>query len=161
MAITKNNTRMLEGEISKANLFASNNSSQALSATTWTDVVLANDSLDTANAFANNTFTPPVTGYYCIQGAVSVECSDANDMSYLGVRLTKGGSAIAGTEHFLSETHAQGGSNTNFSSASANTFVIAYLTPSDTIKMQVYANAGVGNLSVSNSASSLGIFQIA
>ena len=141
-----------------AKAYVSNYSAQTLTANQWVDVVLNLEHIDTSTAFASNTFTPPVTAYYCIQGQVNVQCDDANELSTAYARIAKSGNALAGTTQGISETHA---TNSNMTFASISTFGIAYLTSSDPIKLQVNANSGAGNLSVVSTYASLGIFQLA
>lgn len=141
-----------------AKAYVSNYSAQTIAANQWVDVVLNVEHIDTASAFASNTFTPPSTAYYCIQGQVNVQCDDANELSTAYARIAKGGNALAGTTQGISETHA---TNSNMTFASISTFAIASLTSSDPIKLQVNANSGAGNLSVVSTYASLGIFQLA
>lgn len=141
-----------------AKAYVSNYSAQTIAANQWVDVVLNVEHIDTATAFASNTFTPPSTAYYCIQGQVNVQCDDANELSTAYARIAKSGNALAGTTQGISETHA---ANSNMTFASISTFGIAYLTSSDPIKLQVNANSGAGNLSVVSTYASLGIFQLA
>jgi len=141
-----------------AKAYVTNSAPQTLSANTLTDVVLNDEQRDNKSAFANNTFTPPVTGYYCIQGQVEVTCTDPNDLSHVEIQIDKSGSAMDGTIQSISETHA---SNSNMTKASVSTFVIEYLTSSHPIKLRVKANCGAGTLQIAAQRAALGIFQLA
>lgn len=141
-----------------AKAYVTNSAPQTLSANTLTDVVLNDEQRDNKSAFANNTFTPPVTGYYCIQGQVEVTCTDPNDLSHVEIQIDKSGSAMDGTIQSISETHA---SNSNMTKASVSTFVIEYLTSSNPIKLRVKANCGAGTLQIVAQRAALGIFQLA
>ena len=144
-----------------AKLFVTNSLPQTLSANTLTDVVLNDEGRDNTNSFANNTFTPPATGYYCIQGQVEVNCTDPNDLSHVEIQIDKAGSTMDGTIQSNSETHAQGGSNTNMTKASVSTFAIDFLTTNQPIKLKVKANSGAGTLQIIAQRAALGIFQLA
>lgn len=144
-----------------AKVYVTNTAPQTLTANTLTDVVLNDEQRDNKNAFANNTFTPPVTGYYFIQGQAEVECTDPNDLSHAEITIAKSGSPMEGTTQTFSETHASGGANTNMTKASVSTFVIEYLTASDPIKLKVKANSGSGTLRIVAQRAALGIFQLA
>ena len=144
-----------------AKLFVTNSLPQTLSANTLTDVVLNDEGRDNTNSFANNTFTPPATGYYCIQGQVEVNCTDPNDLSHVEIQIDKAGSTMDGTIQSNSETHAQGGSNTNMTKASVSTFAIDFLTTNQPIKLRVKANSGAGTLQIIAQRAALGIFQLA
>ena len=144
-----------------AKLFVTNNAPQTLSANTLTDVVLNDEERDTANAFANNTFTPPANGFYYIHGQVEVNCTDPNDLSHVEIQIDKSASPIDGTIQSNSETHAQGGSNTNMTKASVSTFAIDFLTTNSPIKLRVKANSGAGTLQIIAQRAALGIFQLA
>ena len=144
-----------------AKVYAVNYGTQTLTANTLTDVVLTLEKRDNTNSFANNTFTPPVTAYYCIQGQVQVTCTDPNDLSHVELLIAKNGSAMDGTTQSISEAHASGGANTNMTKASVSTFVIEYLTASDPIKLRVKANSGSGTLRIDSQSAALGIFQLA
>ena len=144
-----------------AKLFVTNSAPQTLSANTLTDVVLNDEERDNTNSFANNTFTPPANGYYCIQGQVRVTCTDPNDLSLVELLLTKSDSPINGTTQGLSETHAQGGSNTNMTTASVSTFAIDFLATNQPIKMRVKANSGAGTLNINAQDAAFGVFQLA
>ncbi|OUU73503.1 MAG: hypothetical protein CBC27_00800 [Opitutia bacterium TMED67] len=141
-----------------AKAYVTNSGAQTLSANTLTDVVLNDEQRDNANAFANNTFTPPVTGYYCIQGQVEVTCTDPNDLSHVEIQIDKSGSPMDGTIQSISETHA---SNSNMTKASVSTFVIEYLATNQPIKLRVKANCGAGTLQIVAQRAALGIFQLA
>jgi len=141
-----------------AKAYVTNSAPQTLAANTLTDVVLNDEQRDNKSAFANNTFTPPVTGYYCIQGQVEVTCTDPNDLSHVEIQIDKSGSAMDGTIQSISETHA---SNSNMTKASVSTFVIEYLTSSNPIKLRVKANCGAGALQIVAQRAALGIFQLA
>mgnify|MGYP003133742785 CR=1 FL=1 len=144
-----------------AKLFVTNSAPQTLAANTLTDVVLNDEERDNTNSFANNAFTPPANGYYCIQGQVRVTCTDPNDLSLVELLLTKSDSPINGTTQGLSETHAQGGSNTNMTTASVSTFAIDFLTTNQPIKMRVKANCGAGTLNINAQDAAFGVFQLA
>lgn len=144
-----------------AKLFVTNSAPQTLSANTLTDVVLNDEERDNTNSFANNTFTPPATGYYCIQGQVEVTCTDPNDLSHVEIQLDKSGSTLDGTIQSISETHASGGSNTNMTKASVSTFAVDFLTTNQPIKLRVKANSGAGTLQIIAQRAALGIFQLA
>ena len=144
-----------------AKLFVTNSAPQTLAANTLTDVVLNDEERDNTNSFANNPFTPPANGYYCIQGQVRVTCTDPNDLSLVELLLTKSDSPINGTTQGLSETHAQGGSNTNMTTASVSTFAIDFLTTNQPIKMRVKANCGAGTLNINAQDAAFGVFQLA
>jgi len=144
-----------------AKLFVTNSLPQTLSANTLTDVVLNDEERDTANAFLNNAFTPPANGFYYIHGQVEVNCTDPNDLSHVEIRIEKSGSPINGTIQSNSETHAQGGSNTNMTKASVSTFAIDFLTTNQPIKLRVKANSGAGTLQIIAQRAALGIFQLA
>ena len=144
-----------------AKLFVTNSLPQTLSANTLTDVVLNDEGRDNTNSFANNAFTPPATGYYCIQGQVEVNCTDPNDLSHVEIQIDKAGSTMDGTIQSNSETHAQGGSNTNMTKASVSTFAIDFLTTNQPIKLKVKANSGAGTLQIIAQRAALGIFQLA
>tara|TARA_Y100000589_G_scaffold11984_1_gene9800 strand:+ start:11931 stop:12902 length:972 start_codon:yes stop_codon:yes gene_type:complete len=148
-----------------AKLFVTNSAPQTLSANTLTDVVLNDEERDNTNSFANNTFTPPANGYYCIQGQVRVTCTDPNDLSLVELLLTKSDSPINGTTQGLSERHGDssggGGSNTNMTTASVSTFAIDFLTTNQPIKMRVKANSGAGTLSINAQDAAFGVFQLA
>ena len=126
-----------------------------------TDVVLNDEGRDTANAFLNNAFTPPANGFYYIHGQVEVNCTDPNDLSHVEIQIDKSASPIDGTIQSNSETHAQGGSNTNMTKASVSTFAIDFLTTNQPIKLRVKANAGSGTLQIIAKRAALGIFQLA
>jgi len=51
---------------------AYNNASQSISDSTWTKVSLQVEEFDTNNNFASNRFTPTVSGYYQINGGLSI-----------------------------------------------------------------------------------------
>ena len=145
-----------------AKLFVTNSAPQTLSANTLTDVVLNDEERDNTNSFANNTFTPPANGYYCIQGQVEVNCTDPNDLSHVEIQIDKAGSPINGTIQTHSETHGlHGGSNSNFTKASVSTFAIDFLTTNQPIKLRVKANSGAGTLQILAQRAALGIFQLA
>lgn len=141
-----------------AKAYVTNSAPQTLSANTLTDVVLNDEQRDNKSAFANNTFTPPVTGYYCIQGQVEVTCTDPNDLSHVEIHIDKAGTPMDGTIQSISETHA---SNSNMTKASVSTFVIEYLASNQPIKLKVKANCGAGDLQIVAQRAALGIFQLA
>ena len=139
-----------------------NANAQSISATTFTDVVLDTETIDTQGNFASNAFTVPDIGRYMIIATVEVNCDDANELSRVTARLTKkpsGGShaAVAGTEQNFFMTHVSNESVTRM----AVTTTFAYTSAvNDEWKVQVFANAGGGSLTVQAEGATFVAFKI-
>ena len=139
-----------------------NASAQSLSANTWTDVALGTEVIDTQSNFASSAFTVPDIGQYMIIATVEVNCDDANELSRVTARLTKkpsGGShaAVSGTEQNFFMTHVSNESVTRM----AVTTTFAYTSAvNDEWKVQVFANAGGGSLTVQAEGATFVAFKI-
>ena len=161
MAITK--IRKLDGIINTAPIVnVHNNAAQDLVVNTWTDVTLDTEVIDAQNNFTGSAFTIPDIGRYIIIATVEINCDDANELSRVSVRLTKkpsGGShaAVAGTEQNFFMTHVSNESVTRM----AVTTTFAYTSAvNDEWKVQVFANAGGGSLTVQAEGATFVAFKI-
>ena len=60
-------------------VFAYSTASQSLTATTWTNVTIGTEVIDTHNIFASSVATLP-TGKYLMSATVDLECSSHNNL---------------------------------------------------------------------------------
>tara|TARA_R110002012_G_scaffold295828_1_gene492638 strand:- start:31 stop:516 length:486 start_codon:yes stop_codon:yes gene_type:complete len=139
-----------------------NANAQSLSATTFTDVVLDTETIDTQGNFASNAFTVPDVGLYFIIATCEVNCDDTDELVRVTTRLTKkpsGGShaAVAGTEQNFFKDHD---ANESFTRAALTTTFAYTSAVNDEWKVQVFANAGGGSLTVQAEGASFIAFKI-
>jgi hypothetical protein len=83
-------------------------STQTVSASTWTKVVLGTEEFDTNNNFASSTFTPTVAGYYQVSGCIQFNSTVSVSRGF--VAIYKNGSAFKYLSDLASSVSRTGGS---------------------------------------------------
>jgi|TARA_R100000479_G_scaffold42744_2_gene19454 hypothetical protein len=126
-------------------VFAYSTASQNLTATTWTDVTIGTEVVDTQNIFASSVFTLPA-GKYLISTAVDLECSSHNNLSAQFIRITQDTSAVSGTEVDQYMNHT----GNNFTSTTMRSTIIHNASGSNTnaMRVQTWANWGAGTVAI-------------
>ena len=126
-------------------VFAHNASTQTISPTTWTNVTLGTEVIDTHNIFASSVATLP-TGHYLLSATVDIECSSHNNLSAQYIRFTQDTSAIAGSEVVQYMNHT----GNNFTVTSKATTIIHNAQGGNTnaMRVQTWANWGVGTAAI-------------
>jgi len=126
-------------------VFAYSTASQSFTATTWTDVTIGTQVIDTHNIFASSVFTLPV-GKYLISTAVDLECSSHNNLSAQFIRITQDTSPVSGTEVDQYMNHT----GNNFTSTTMRSTVIHNAQSGNTnaMRVQTWANWGVGTVAI-------------
>mgnify|MGYP001185440057 CR=1 FL=1 len=126
-------------------VFAYTTVAQALTATTWTDVTIGTQVIDTHNIFASSVTTLP-TGKYLMSATVDLECSSHNNLSAQYIRFTQDTSAVSGSEVDQYMNHT----GNNFTSTTMHTTIIhnAQSVNTNAMRVQTWANWGVGNVSI-------------
>ena len=126
-------------------VFAYTTVAQALSPTTWTDVTIGTQVIDTHNIFASSVTTLP-TGKYLMSATVDLECSSHNNLSGQYIRFTQDTSPVSGSEVDQYMNHT----GNNFTSTTMHTTIIHNAQGGNTnaMRVQTWANWGVGNVSI-------------
>ncbi len=126
-------------------VFAYSTASQNISASTWTNVTIGTQVIDTHNIFANSVFTLPV-GKYLISTAVDLECSSHNNLSSQFIRITQDTSPVSGTEVDQYMNHT----GNNFTSTTMRSTIIHNAQSGNTnaMRVQTWSNWGAGTVAI-------------
>tara|TARA_Y100000356_G_scaffold132689_1_gene138402 strand:+ start:1054 stop:1587 length:534 start_codon:yes stop_codon:yes gene_type:complete len=126
-------------------VFAYSTASQSLTATTWTNVTIGTEVIDTHNIFASSVATLP-TGKYLMSATVDLECSSHNNLSAQYIRFTQDTSSVNGSEVDQYMNHT----GNNFTSTTMHTTIIHNAQSGNTnaMRVQTWANWGVGTVAI-------------
>ena len=126
-------------------VFAYSTASQNLTATTWTDVTIGTQVIDTHNIFASSVTTLPA-GKYLMSATVDLECSSHNNLSAQFIRFTQDTSAVSGSEVDQYMNHT----GNNFTSTTMHTTIIHNASNQNTnaMRVQTWANWGAGTVAI-------------
>ena len=129
-------------------IFAYSTTSQSLSATTWTNVEIPNQVIDSHNKFdpTSVSYWQLGAGTYLMSAAVDLECSSHNNLSAQYIRFTQDGSSITGTEVDQYMNHT----GNNFTSTTMRSTIIHTCTSgnSNVMRLQTWANCGAGTVAI-------------
>jgi len=83
-------------------------STQTVSGSTWTKVILGSEEFDTNNNFASSTFTPTVAGYYQVSGCIQWNATVSISRGF--VQIYKNGSTFKYLSDIAASVSRTGGS---------------------------------------------------
>ena len=160
MAITKNNTRMLDGILTATNggtghsaplvIHAKNNAQLSLTGGNYTEIVF-NEVTDTENCFSGNTFTVPTTGFYYVNSSCYVN-GTADGLNIIIGGIYKNGTVI-------DETIQRNGGEI-YSQFSWNVTYVGQLTANDAITIKVHTDVSSGSARILANNAQFNAFKI-